>query len=64
MNVNDTFVDKLVNCTLVKLTSSRRIDIAEGQISAKKLLDVYTCQSAMEKTFHSYTLIEMKEMRG
>lgn len=44
MAVNDTLVDKLINCTLVKLTAigEKDVPVASGQVPQTKLADIYS----------------------
>lgn len=59
LEVNDTNTDKIVNCTLVKLTSvgEQDIPVATAQVPAAKMADIYAQVDVKQKTF----TVEMKK---
>lgn len=53
MAVNDTIADKLLDITLVKLTSIGEDDVvvAKGQVPAEKLAEIYQQVDVKQKSF-------------
>ena len=62
MAVNDTIADKLLDVTLVKLTSIGEDDVvvAKGQVPAEKLAEIYKQVDVKQKSFP----LQMNNLEG